>query len=101
MLSQQSWGARTWLPIVVSWEPARRRQPLDWRSLTVTEQARTCKPEEAFAVRVRWGRDETIVLYRSLAKPALRSFLGYQTRARFLIGTFSHDGVLTPIVSLD
>ena len=54
-----------------------------------------------FAARARWGLDETIVVYRSLARPGLRAFLGHQTKARFLIGTFSNEGVVKPLVSLE
>ena len=55
----------------------------------------------AFAARIRWGRDVTLVVYRSLARPALRSFLGHQTHARFLVGLFNREGVVEPIVKIE
>ncbi len=55
----------------------------------------------AFAARVGWGRDEGLVIYRSLGKPGLRAFLGHQTTSRFLIGSFSASGEVTPILKID
>lgn len=101
VLTQARVNRRIWLPILLSWDAARNRKPVQWRSLTVSERSKVCPPGVAFAVRARWGQDESIVIYRSLAKPGLRAFLGHQTRARFLVGTFSVDGVLKPLVSLE
>jgi hypothetical protein len=89
------------MPILVSWDAVRNRKPVQWRVLTVSEKSRVCPPNVAFAARARWGRGETLVVYRSLASPGLRAFLGHQTRARFLIGSFSTDGEVTPLVSLE
>ena len=85
----------------MSWAPSRNRLPVYWRSLTVTEQSRTCDSSVAFGARVSWGRDETLLIYRSLGKPALRAVLGYQTRARFVVGFFSRDGEVEPIVTIE
>jgi hypothetical protein len=100
-LSQARTGPRNWLPLVVSWDPARHRQRVEWRGLTVTEEGRICDSQTAVAYRIRWGLDETIVIYRSLANPAVRAFLGHQTRARFLIGLFSTEGALKTLIALD
>jgi hypothetical protein len=94
-------GGRCWLPLLVTWDARRRRKRVSWRVLTVAENARICSPDRAFAARVSWGRDETLVIYRSLGPPARRSFLGYQTRARFLLGRFTREGIVEPLVSLD
>jgi hypothetical protein len=94
-------GRRCWLPLIVSWDTQRHRKRLHWRVLTVSQQSKVCPPDVAFAVRVSWGRDETYVIYRSLARPTRRAFLGYQTRARFLIGQFTDDGTVEPLVSVD
>jgi hypothetical protein len=100
-LSQAPRGRRCWLPLLVSWDPARHRKRLSWRQLTISEDGRVCPPEEAFAVRVSWGRDDTLVIYRSLGPPAHRSFLGHQTSARFLVGQFTTEGVVEPLVTID
>jgi hypothetical protein len=100
-LSCTARGRRCWLPILVSWDSSRHRKRLSWRVLTVAQDSRVCAPDAAFAVRVSWGRDDTLVIYRSLAPPAPRSFLGYQTRARFLVGRFTNEGNVEPLLSVD
>jgi hypothetical protein len=101
LLEQPLGGKRGWMPLLVSWEPRRARKRLVWRTLTVTEGARVCAPETAVAFRVAWGRDESLVIYRSLVQPTARTFLGHRTSARFLVGLFTRDGTVEPIVSLE
>jgi hypothetical protein len=52
-------------------------------------------------VRVSWGQRESYVIYRSFKQPSSRAFLGFRTHARFLIGLFTPDGNVTPIVTID
>jgi hypothetical protein len=103
ILKQTTVGRRCWLPLLVSWDPRRNRKGVHWRVLTVSEKSRIVPADRAFAVRVSWGRDETYVIYRSLgpAASASRSFLGYQTTARFFVGLFTPDGTVTPIMKLE
>jgi hypothetical protein len=100
-VSQRHEGRRSWLPLLASWDPLRNRRAIRWRALTVAEKSRICPPEAAFAARVTWGRGETLLIYRSLAPPELRSFLGHQTRARFLVALFTQEGNVVPIVKVD
>jgi len=101
VLRQRAEGGRCWLPLLASWLPGRDRRPTRWRPLTVAEGSRACPPGVAFAARVTWGRGETLVIYKSLAKPALRTFLGHQTRARFLVGLFTRDGDVRPLAKIE
>lgn len=89
-----------WVPLLVSWDHARHRKPLIWADLTVTEQGLKCPRDVAWAVRVSWGRDETFVFYRSLGPAARRSFLGCSTTARLLVGRFTPEGDVEPLVKL-
>jgi hypothetical protein len=100
-LEQPGAGRRVWRPILLSWEGSRNRQTARWRTLTVTEQSKACDPSVAFGARVTWGRDETLLIYRSLGRTGLRAVLGHQTRARFLIGVFTREGEVEPIVSIE
>ena len=61
----------------------------------------TCGRIARSPLRVSWGRDETYIIYRSLAKPASRAFLGPSDTARFLVGRFNRDGVVEPILKVD
>jgi hypothetical protein len=99
--NQTPTGRRCWLPLLVSWDPARNRKTLHWRILTVSERSRAVPSDRAFAARVSWGRDESYVIYRSLAAPAARAFLGHQTHARFLVGQLTADGEVKPILTVE
>jgi hypothetical protein len=102
VLRQRPEAAKSWLPLLFSWDSDRDRRPATWRRLTVAQNSRNCPPGVAFAARIGWGiGEEGIVVYRSLGRPALRSFLGHQTTARFVIGAFSETGNVSPLVSLD
>jgi hypothetical protein len=101
LLTQASAGKRSWLPLLVSWDSKRHRKAVHWRILSVSENGRNVALDRAFAVRVSWGRDEAYVIYRSLGKPALRAFLGHQTKARFLVGLFKAEGTVEPILKVD
>ncbi len=43
-VQQKAEGRRAWLPLLVSWDRARDRKPLQWRALTVSEKSRVCAP---------------------------------------------------------
>ena len=98
VLTQPSAAPKTWLPLLVTWAG---RGPTGWRLLTVAEKSAACPPGVAFAARVMFGRGDGLVVYRSLGPPALRSFLGHQTNARFLVGTFDEDGDVKVLLRLD
>jgi hypothetical protein len=91
-------GRRSWLPVLLTWD----KPPSLWRPLTVAYRSKTTKSDEAVAVRVAWGpRSSGLVVYRSLAKPSLRSFLGHQTSSKYLIGSFTQAGDVSPILKVD
>ena len=101
VLHQAKTGRRTFRALLVSWEPLRHRQAIDWRGLTITEEGKPVGPDQAFAARVRWGRDDTLLIYRNHGKPATRAFLGHQTRARFLVGLFTKEGTVQPLLKVE
>lgn len=101
VLRQSLEGRRSWLPLLFSWNPERNRKKAEWRVLTVTEQSRICPPGTAYAARISWGPGETLVIYRSLGRPGLRAFLGHQTRAQFVVGLFSKEGDVEPILTVE
>ncbi len=91
-------GRRRWLTVVVSWGPLA----LGWRPLTVACRSKACPGAVAAAARVAWKpKGGSLVVYRSLAPPDLRSFLGHQTRARFVVGSFDPSGDVRPLAKLD
>jgi hypothetical protein len=100
ILAQDTPARRAWVPLLVCWDGERNRRGVSWRPLTITERSRVCGADVARAFRVAWGRGESLVIYRSLARPGLRALLGFQTSARFLVGLFSTAGQLTPLVTI-
>ncbi len=92
---------RAWRTLLISWEPKRDRLPVHWRTLTVSENSKECPSGTAFASRLSWGRNDTLLVYRSLSRPGLRACLGHQTRARFLVGLFTNEGEVEPLLKLD
>ena len=101
VVRREATGGRTWLPLLVSWRPDRDRRPARWRLLTVSERSAACPPGVAFAARVAWGAGESLAIYRSLAAPDLRCFLGHQTRVRSLVGIFSKAGDVNPLLKIE
>lgn len=102
-LRQAIAGRRAWLPLLFSWDAARNRKPTQWRVLTVAEKSKACPADVAFAARVWWGQSGSLVVYRSLAAPASRCFLGYQTsaRLRYLVGEFTEEGLIRPWIKVE
>jgi hypothetical protein len=94
-------GGRTWRAALVSWEAIRNRKPRTVRRLTITEDRRICPPDRAVAFRVRWGQDDSLLIYRSLNGRAPRAVLGHQTTARFLVGLVSTDGSLATLLTVE
>ena len=90
-------GLKSWLPVLVCWG----KPPRIWRALTVSHRSKVAKGDQAVASRVAWGpRDEGLVVYRSLGPVGLRSFLGHQSGARFLVGAFTPSGDVRPILKV-
>jgi hypothetical protein len=98
VLHQTVEGPRGWLPLLVSWDPARNRKPVRWRTLTITEKMRPCPPGVAFAARVGWGQGDGLLVYRSLRGASLRAYLGHHSRSRFLVARFSATGEVEPLL---
>lgn len=93
-------GRAVWVPWLVVWDPKRTRRRPVVRPLTVTSRTRPCAPEQAQAFRVGWGQGlDSLVFYRSLGRPDLRTFLGEQTSARFLLGRFNTSGQFSPLLT--
>jgi hypothetical protein len=101
VLRHNSNESRLWMPLLISWAPGRNRKDVRWRVLTVSEKSRAVPQSVAFAVRVSWGLNDTIVIYRSLARPGLRAFLGHHTRSQFLIAEFSRQGDIYPLLEVE
>jgi hypothetical protein len=98
VIRQAAEGRTSWIPILLAWD----QPPSSWSRLTVAHRSSAVKPGQAFATRVAFRpRDPGLVIYRSLGATALRSFLGHQTAAKILVGTFTSSGEVAPVLKVD
>ena len=98
VIRQESAGKQSWLPVLLTWG----KPPTGWRPLTVACRSKVVRLDQASAVRVAWGvREPGLVIYRSLGPPELRSFLGHQTSASYVIGSFTRAGDLATILKVN
>jgi hypothetical protein len=88
-------------PIVIDWNPTRRRSPAIWRPLTVAQNGAIVATGTAAAARLQVGAAQWLV-YRSLA-PILepRTVLGQHTMYETMIGRFARSGEVEPIVLVE
>jgi hypothetical protein len=86
---------------VFDWHPQRRELPADWRVLTVTEDGRRLSAEAAVGCRIRLGKRQLLV-YRNLnASKAKRAVLGHHHDHETVIGRFTADGEVDPLVLVE
>ena len=98
LLSAQG-RARLYAPLWFDFQQRRLKRKRTWRQLTVADQLRIARRDEAVAYRVQVGSEQW-VLYRSLADRCCRSFLGKHLIADFFASRFdpgdgSHDALVT------
>jgi hypothetical protein len=88
-------------PIVIDWNPARRRRPAMWRSLTVAQNGTAVPSNQAAGFRLQLGKEQWLI-YRSLSRILEpRTVLGQHTMYETLIGRFSTTGAVDPIVLVE
>jgi hypothetical protein len=98
---RQSGIGGLYAPIVIDWNPNRRRSPAFWRALTVAQNGAAVPPRSASGCRLQIGKEQWLI-YRSLS-PILepRTILGQHTMYETMIGRFERSGELEPIVLVE
>ena len=92
---------RIYNPILISLCSSHAKQAFTWRHLTVADELRIVRPEEAQAFRVQFGTDQLFV-YRNLGKAVRRTALGFHTLDDFFLGRFdAEDGEMDTIVQVE
>jgi len=88
-------------PLVIDWNPARRRRPATWRSLTVAQNGTAVPGNQAMGFRLQLGTEQWLI-YRSLSRILEpRTVLGQHTMYETLIGRFLTTGAVDPIVLVE
>lgn len=99
-LHQWTAGRTLYAPLWIDLDPKRRRRPRTWRQLTVGFRLRPVARDAAVAYRVQIG-DQQWVVYRSLAAPEPRTFLGQHVSSEFVVGRFTEDGEMDNLVEVE
>ena len=86
-------------PLLFSLGRRSADKPSTWRRLTVAERLAVAPEDTAVAFRAQVGGRQWL-LYRSLAKPANRTFLGQNYSTEFLFGEFTLDGKVREYVEI-
>ncbi len=99
VLRQTTEGPNRCLAVMIAWD---KKPPKRWRTLTVAEKSAICPPGTAFAARASYRPGQGgLLVYRSLAPAGLRSVLGYQTKSRFVVGSFTPSGDVRPWIKVN
>lgn len=88
-------------PLAFDWHPQRRTKDVDWRTLTVTENARVVPGDVAGGYRLRIGKAQWL-FYRSLKKSSwARAVLGHHTFNETVIARFNTQGEVDPLLMME
>ncbi len=99
-LSHGTRAGRLFSPLFVDLNSERLRRQLTWRQLTVAEERENVPPDVAAGFRVEINGSQWVI-YRSLAKPAIRSLLSKSLLNQFVFGVFSAKGKVEPLVEIE
>jgi hypothetical protein len=91
---------RLFAPLLVDLDTERLRREVTWRQLTVAEDRENVPADVAVGYRVQLHHWQWII-YRSLAKPAIRSLVSKSLMHQFLFGVFSPSGLVDPLLEID
>jgi len=87
-------------PLFIDFDAKRSSKPATWRQLTVAE-ARVNQPADvAVGFRVQVGKTQWVI-YRSLARQAVRTVLGQNLSTEFLIGRFRSTGDVDTLLEIE
>jgi len=88
-------------PVIIDWGPKRRKKNADWQRLTVGDAGQPVGFEAAAGYRLRVG-DLHLVVYRSLKRSETgRTVLGLHTHHETVIGHFTADGEIDPLLEVE
>jgi hypothetical protein len=99
-LRQAAAGRNLYAPLWIDLDPARARQPLTWRRLTVAENLQIVPRETAVGYRVQFAARQWL-LYRSLAGWGNRTVLGQNYSSEFVCSRFLRSGKTEDILGIE
>lgn len=88
-------------PLVFDWHPERRNAAVDWKPLTVTEEGKILRSDQAAGYRLRVGAAQWL-FYRSLQSTGQsRAVLGHHTFNETVIARFDKAGDVEPLLMIE
>lgn len=99
-LRQRLVGTALYAPLFIDLDPKRQRKPRTWRQLTVGQQLRLARRDEAAAFRIQIGKQQWVI-YRSLDGSENRTFLGQNIMNEFLVARFNRDGEIETLLEIE
>ena len=97
---QQRTGRNLYAGLCFDLKPKRSLRPRTWRKLTVAENLEIVGDDVAVAFRIQVGGKQW-VLYRTMAEPRNRTFLGENFADDFYLGRFHRDGDVESLVEIE
>ncbi|MDP1797334.1 MAG: hypothetical protein Q8K78_07630 [Planctomycetaceae bacterium] len=88
-------------PLVLDWHPSRRNSTVDWKPLTVTEEGKILRSDQAAGYRLRIGSSQWL-FYRSLQSTGMsRAVLGHHSFNETVIARFDKAGDVEPLLMIE
>lgn len=94
-------GSAFFAPVFFDWSPNRQKKAADWRSLTVSEDGRRVPSAESSGHRLRIGSSQWLLYHRILNNEEPQSVLGLHTLYETVLGEFSSQGHVTPLIEVE
>ena len=99
-LRQESTGSSLFVPLLFDLNADRLSQRYTWRHLSVGEDLRRMREDEAVGYRIQLGKEQ-FLLYRSLTESASRTVLGHNLIDDFCFAQFSPKTGVDPLIAIE
>ncbi|HEX3870687.1 MAG TPA: hypothetical protein VHV77_09635 [Pirellulales bacterium] len=100
-LAQSASHARgLYAPLFFDLRPRRFGKRLTWRRLTVAEEHVVQGVDVAAGFRVHIGKEQWLI-YRSLHQGRSRTVLGHHLFSEYLVGRFTTEGTVEPVIEIE
>ena len=100
ILQQDSAGKSLFVPIFFDLDTDRLSQRYTWRQLSVGENLRRVREDEAVGYRIQLGQEQ-FLLYRSLTEQANRTVLGHNLMDDFCFARFDPETGVDPLIAVE
>jgi hypothetical protein len=100
-LQHQVTGTAAYAPLMIDWSPDRQREDSQWRRLTVVEEGVVLREDQAVGYRLRIGKHQWLYYHSHQKGETARSVLGHHTPHETVIGEFTSDGNVQPLVMVE